>query len=322
MREYVGKGLFVFILALFWGCSPQSVYNGGVGAFSDYESLGSYRSKKYTSNYTNQSYSSESGFGSGNAADDVFTGSNPSMLEGMRDSAAIQRATMRPYQIAGKWYYPTRVDVGEIFDGIASWYGPNFHAKKTSNGETYNMHAHTAASKILPMNTVVKVYNKENGKSTVVRINDRGPFVDGRIIDLSNAAARDINMVDKGTAKVRLEVLGFGGMISKNYESSISKDMEQSKTLKEEFKIGESKTSVEGGSFSLQIGAFKKKEGALALKEQTEKSIKESHYKVDIKEQVSNGEAIYRVFVKGFQSEDEALDFAKSKNLAGIVIRE
>lgn len=311
---------FVFGLLLFVGCSPQSVYRGGVGAFSDYEGLKAYRSKKYTPNYTNQPYTQGS-FESGNLSGDLFGNPSPSMLEGMRESAAIQRATMRPYQVGGKWYYPTRVDVGEIFDGIASWYGPNFHSKKTSNGEIYNMHAHTAASKTLPMNTIVKVYNKENGKTTIVRINDRGPFVDGRIIDLSNAAARDIDMVNKGTAKVRLEVLGFGGMISKNYEKSISKDMDESSTLKKEFKIGDSKTSVEGGAFSLQVGAFRKKEGAISLKEKTEKSM-QGGYKVEIKDQISNGEPIYRVFVEGFKSEDEALDFAKSQNIAGIIIRE
>ncbi|PAF52190.1 septal ring lytic transglycosylase RlpA family protein [Helicobacter sp. 13S00477-4] len=321
MRKCLIRGVLFLCLVLFCACSPQSVYNGGIGGFSDYEGLKSYRSKKYTSNYTNQSSLDESSnFGGGNSPVDIFSNSNPSMLEGMRDSAAIQRATMRPYQIAGKWYYPTRVDVGEIFDGIASWYGPNFHAKKTSNGEIYNMHAHTAASKILPMNTVVKVYNKENRKTTVVRINDRGPFVDGRIIDLSNAAARDIDMVNKGTAKVRLEILGFGGVISKNYEKSI--DMPQAEGLKKEFKIGESKSSIEGGNFSLQVGAFKKKEGAISLKNQNEKFIQNGDYKVVIKEQTSNGEPIYRVFVEGFKSEDEALDFAKSKNIAGIVIRE
>ncbi|PAF54576.1 hypothetical protein BKH42_00555 [Helicobacter sp. 13S00482-2] len=312
-------GLF-FGVVLFLGCSPQSVYRGGVGAFSDYEGLGSYRSKKYTSNYANQSYTQGS-FDSGNLSSDLFGNPSPSMLDGMRESAAIQRATMRPYKVGEKWYYPTRVDVGEIFDGIASWYGPNFHSKKTSNGEIYNMHAHTAASKTLPMNTIVKVHNKENGKITIVRINDRGPFVDGRIIDLSNAAARDINMVDKGTAKVRLEVLGFGGMISKDYEKSISKDMQNSSTLKEEFKIGDSKSSVEGGSFLLQVGAFRKKDGALSLQEQIQKSI-QTDYKVQIKEQTSNGEPIYRVFVEGFKSEDEALDFAKSKNITGVIIRE
>ena len=80
----------------------------------------------------------------------------------MRDSKAVHRATMRPYVVFGKKYYPTNVRVGQKFNGIASWYGPNIHAKKTSNGETYNMYAKTAAHKTLPMNTMVKVYNKSN----------------------------------------------------------------------------------------------------------------------------------------------------------------
>lgn len=288
------------------GCAVDSVYNGGMGAFSDYEGLKAYRSKKYTPNFTNQMYPSDH---------------SSSMLVGMRDSEAIQRATMRPYQIGGRWYYPTRVDVGEIFDGIASWYGPNFHSKKTSNGEIYNMYAHTAASKVLPMNTVVRVYNKENAKSTVVRINDRGPFVDGRIIDLSNAAAREINMVDKGTAIVRLEVLGFGGIISTNYQKSVVKNMEESKSFKEEFKIGESQSSVEGGDFSLQVGAFKRKDGAVATKEKYQ-GLVNTDYKVAIKEQSGNGEIIYRVLIKGFKSEDEAFYFIKNKDINGMIIRE
>lgn len=109
----------------------------------------------------------------------------------------MHRATMRPYKIAGKWYYPTLAKVGDVQRGIASWYGPNFHSKKTSNGEIYNMYADTAAHKTLPMNTMVRVDNKENGKSVIVRINDRGPFVSGRIIDLSNKAAHAIGMVKK-----------------------------------------------------------------------------------------------------------------------------
>ncbi len=139
-----------------------------------------------------------------------------SLLDGMRDSEAIQRATMKPYTVRGKTYRPHPVKVGDSFDGIASWYGPDFHARATSNGETYNMHAHTAANKTLPMNTIVKVYNKDNGKITYVRINDRGPFVEGRIIDLSNVAAKDIEMVGKGIANVRIEVVGFGGNLQNN----------------------------------------------------------------------------------------------------------
>lgn len=146
-----------------------------------------------------------------------------SLLGGMRDSEAIQRATMRPYTVRGKTYRPHPVKVGDTFDGIASWYGPDFHAKATSNGETYNMHAHTAAHKTFPMNTIVKVYNKDNGKTTVVRINDRGPFVEGRIIDLSNVAAHDIAMVGKGIANVRVEVVGFGGDLVHNTPPKDSK---------------------------------------------------------------------------------------------------
>ena len=75
----------------------------------------------------------------------------------IKNSKAMHRATMRPYKIAGKWYYPTLAKVGDNQNGIASWYGPNFHAKKTSNGEIYNMYAMTAAHKTLPMNTMVIV---------------------------------------------------------------------------------------------------------------------------------------------------------------------
>ncbi len=152
-----------------------------------------------------------------------------SLLGGMRDSEAIQRATMKPYNVRGKTYRPHPVKVGDSFDGIASWYGPDFHARATSNGETYNMYAHTAAHKTLPMNTIVKVFNKDNGKITYVRINDRGPFVDGRIIDLSNVAARDIQMIGKGVANVRIEVVGFGGTLKNNTQIKDSNNIKNNK---------------------------------------------------------------------------------------------
>ena len=105
---------------------------------------------------------------------------------------------MRPYVIRGIKYYPTVVSVGDSFKGNASWYGPDFHGKLTSNGEIYNMYDMTAAHKTLPMNTIVKVTNKKNDLSVVVRINDRGPFIATRIIDLSNSAAKKIEMFEKG----------------------------------------------------------------------------------------------------------------------------
>jgi len=92
--------------------------------------------------------------------------------------------------------------------GIASWYGPGFHGKTTANGEAYDMEAMTAAHKQLPFGSIVEVRNRDNGRKARVRINDRGPFVRGRIIDLSKAAARAIGMLGPGTARVRIRVVG------------------------------------------------------------------------------------------------------------------
>jgi rare lipoprotein A len=95
-------------------------------------------------------------------------------------------------------------------EGIASYYADQFHGRTTSNGETFDMNRLTAAHKTLPFNSVVRVTNKNNGKTVVVRINDRGPFIEGRIIDLSLAAAKEIDLIGPGSAPVRLEVLDFG----------------------------------------------------------------------------------------------------------------
>ena len=93
--------------------------------------------------------------------------------------------------------------------GLASWYGEQFHGNQTASGEIYDMHQHTAAHRTLPFGTVVRVRVVENRKSVVVRINDRGPFVSGRVIDLSYAAARDLGMVQAGVAEVELEVVNW-----------------------------------------------------------------------------------------------------------------
>jgi rare lipoprotein A len=94
-----------------------------------------------------------------------------------------------------------------VLTGVASWYGPGFHGRTTANGEQYNMHDMTAAHKSLKFGTRVKVTNENNGRSVVVRINDRGPYVGSRIIDLSKSAAQAIDMIGPGTASVTVEVL-------------------------------------------------------------------------------------------------------------------
>jgi rare lipoprotein A len=97
-----------------------------------------------------------------------------------------------------------------VQEGVASYYADEFHGRQTANGETFDMHAMTAAHCTLPFNTRVRVTNLDNGRSVVVRINDRGPFVKNRIIDLSYGAARAVGMIGSGTARVRLEVLELG----------------------------------------------------------------------------------------------------------------
>jgi len=122
-------------------------------------------------------------------------------------AAGGHRKTGKPYQIAGQWYYPLQSAAGYDQTGVASWYGRDFHGKKTANGETYNMHAMSAAHKTLPLPTMVRVTNLDNGRSVVVRVNDRGPFVKSRVIDLSYAAAHALGYDRKGTARVRVQAL-------------------------------------------------------------------------------------------------------------------
>ena len=103
------------------------------------------------------------------------------------------------------------VDAGAHQLGVASWYGPRFHGKRAASGETYDQHELTAAHRKLPFGTQVKVTNLNNGKSVVVRINDRGPYVKGRILDLSHAAAQALEMLKHGITRISLEVLPASG---------------------------------------------------------------------------------------------------------------
>ena len=129
-------------------------------------------------------------------------------------------------------YFPQK----NVQTGLASWYGPKFHGNRTSSKEIFNMYDMTAAHRFLPFGTYVMVTNLQNNKSVMVRINDRGPFVRGRIIDLSYAAARAIDMIGSGVVPVRVEILS-------------SADPSRS-----------------SGGYSIQVGAFIVKENAVALK--------------------------------------------------------
>ncbi len=222
------------------------------------------------------------------------------------DKKDYSHPTMRPYVIRGIKYYPTTVNVGDQFTGNASWYGPDFHGKLTSNGETYDMHDMTAAHKTLPMNTIVKVTNLKNNLSTVVRINDRGPFIATRIIDLSNTAARKIDMVGAGTAPVKVEVLGFHSKGQKHTP------------LQQELKNSPQDQSVEG--FALQIASFSRFEGALSTQKKHDNT---DGYKTIIKDVETQNGRLFRVWLKGFRSEAEARDYLALGNFEGsFIVRE
>lgn len=167
-----------------------------------------------------------------------------------------------------------------IQTGVASWYGPNFHGKTTSNKEIYNMNDLTAAHKSLPFGTYVVVTNLNNGRSVTVRINDRGPFVKGRIIDLSYAAAKAIDMIGTGTAPVKLEIL-----------TEISPKRSSQK-------------------FSVQVGSFIQEDNAKSLKKELQKNFRN----VYIARFKTVNQVYYRVRIK---AKDQDTARAVAKRLIG-----
>ena len=123
------------------------------------------------------------------------------------DPAPIVPGTMRAYQVRGRWYRPAE-QPGYDETGLASWYGDQFNGRPTATGERFDMHALTAAHKTLPLPGLVEVTNLANGRRIVVRVNDRGPFVDNRIIDLSRGSAEALGMLQAGVSEVRVRYLG------------------------------------------------------------------------------------------------------------------
>lgn len=178
-----------------------------------------------------------------------------------------------PYVIDDKTYYQIPSSNGFMQKGQASWYGPLFHGRKTSNGECYDMHSLTAAHKTLPMGTVLLVKNLDNGKNTLVRVNDRGPFADGRIIDLSYKAARDLGVVGNGTARVQLIALAEGEVKNKGEAPTL---------YYKDFEVGE---------FYVQIGSFAQKNNAVKL----QKRFADNGHTAVIHETLKPDDILYRV---------------------------
>ena len=182
--------------------------------------------------------------------------------------------------------------------GMASWYGPGFHGNRTSNGEVFDMHGFTAAHRTMPFGTMLKVKNRENGRWAQVKINDRGPFIRGRILDLSYGAAKALDMIGTGTALVEIRVVG-----------------------REE---NEARFDRAGGGrgYTVQVGAFIEQENALKLKEQLER-----HYQpVYIIVAETSDQRYYRVRVGRLRTENQANRLASrlsaQKKVETFVVRE
>lgn len=203
-----------------------------------------------------------------------------------------------PYKIGRTWYQPMKHAGGFRQKGTASWYGSNFHGRKTSNGETYNMHAMTAAHKTLPMGTYVKVRNLKNNKTVVVRVNDRGPFIRGRIIDLSYGAAKKIGLVGPGTAPVEIVALG----------------MAKKGTGEKRGRRSYVPVNYYVGDFTIQVGSFKEKENALILKNRLAKIYDNVH----IVQYDSDRGVFFRVRVARCTTLDEARRYEKKLETQGF----
>ena len=173
--------------------------------------------------------------------------------------------------------------------GIASWYGPGFHGKATASGEIYNQNDYTAAHQTLPLGTRVMVTNLENGNSTEVLINDRGPFAKNRIIDLSHSAAHTLNMIGPGTAPVRVEVLDSPVKLS-NIPDAVD--------------------------YTLQLGSFSQMENARQLRDRAARSFPQ----VSITPLERKDATYYRVHLGTFASRREAEEHARQVTQAGFAV--
>ena len=178
--------------------------------------------------------------------------------------------------------------------GLASWYGKKFHGRLTANGEVYDMYKVSAAHKTLPLGSTVRVTNRNNGKSIVVRVNDRGPFVRGRIIDMSYGGARALDMVAEGVVPVKVETITLG---DNRYYRAGKKPVRKSSPVK-------AAATTHPMRFTVQAGSFQERANALQLKRELEQRL--TGETVFIREWNDRAQIYYRVRVGSFSSEEDA----------------
>ena len=192
------------------------------------------------------------------------------------------------YEQFGERYHVLPSSKGFVQEGVASWYGTKFHGERTSSGEEYNMYAMTAAHKTLPLPTYVEVINKDNGRRAIVKVNDRGPFHDNRIIDLSYAAATRLGVAKTGTANVKIRALDPGEDSARSASAASTTN---------------AVASAPAGRVYVQVAAFSSEEKAFAmLKKLREANFSDTRIHVDSKQ----GKLLYRVRIGPLPSEHVA----------------
>jgi rare lipoprotein A len=199
----------------------------------------------------------------------------------------------RPYQIAGRWYTPRPENKNFTEVGYSSWYGPQFHGKDTANGEVFDMNQLTAAHRTLPLPSYIRVTNLSNGRSVVLRVNDRGPFANDRILDVSRRGAQILGFEQKGVQKVRIELTDPSG------KSLAKRRAEKPKRVAEVRKAE---------TYFVQVAAFNSKYSATRLKRELDDVVANAK----IESASVRGGTVYRVRVGPFSSERKANKALKS----------
>jgi rare lipoprotein A len=197
-----------------------------------------------------------------------------------QSQSSRKKPGQKPYTVNGNRYKPLSSHEGFVQEGIASSYGRDFHGRKTSSGEPFDMNAMTAAHKTLPLGVYVRVLHKRTGREIVVRINDRGPFVRERVIDLSEGAARKLGMIQEGLAAVRITALG--------YKTDQAGGEPQYRAP----------TSYDNGSFALQVAALKNRANAYRYADE----LRGKYGAADVQEATVGGNMFYRVRLGRYSS--------------------
>jgi len=224
------------------------------------------------------------------------SGRYPNDNELPKGDQGVKRKIGNPYKVAGRWYYPKEEDAYDQI-GMASWYGKDFHGKKTANGEYFNMNALTAAHKTLPLPTFVKVTNLSNGRSIVLRVNDRGPFVNDRLIDVSRRGAQLLGFQKQGVTRVRVQGVDAQG----NLPLGVRAPIQTARTAQPPTKPGpvegkEAPIATSAMAHFIQVGAYSQQHNA----EIQAKKLSRSGHRARVESASSAGRTYWRVRIGPF----------------------